>query len=294
MKVVLSGQGSDEVLAGYAHLIADHHAIKAARGESEDVDVDRAHTTSRGLHLPVGELVDVSALQKALGFVPTWLSARAATALRLRSLAAPEFIARFAGRDPYRVFLNNFPIAKPGARMSLRQSQYLWNRSIFLHYMLAAFDDKMDMANSVEARNPYLDPAVVEYGFGLPDSLKVRGVYSKYVLRQAVRELLPSSSSGTLKKPFLAPPLGGKKAGRFTELLKDTLSGAEARDCEFIDFQAVRSMLDRLPQMSADETGLWSPVLTIALSLVLMSSFSKSDYALQPKPARFGVGANAG
>jgi asparagine synthase (glutamine-hydrolysing) len=279
IKVVLSGQGADEVLAGYAHFISDFHALhQTAEGRSPE-EVESLHATSRGLHLPVGEMVDVGALRRALGFVPTWLLARAATAVRLRSLCAPGFLGAFAGRDAYRIFLNNFPIVRPDRREGLRQSAYLWNKSIFLHYMLAAFDDKQDMANSVEARNPYLDPPVAEFGFGLADHLKIRDVRSKYVLRQAVQRLIPAANYGNLKKPFLAPPLGGASPGRFTELLQDTLRGSEAQDCEFLDSISVKEVLDRLPQMDANELTLWSPVLTIALSLVFLGTFTRAGYS---------------
>ena len=280
IKVVLSGQGADEILAGYAHFINDFHSLQQAPDGRSLEDVSSFHATSRGLHLPVGEMVDVGAVERTLGFVPTWLLARAATAVRLRSLCAPEFLGAFAGRDAYRAFLNNFPIATPQRSTGLRQSAYLWNKSIFLHYMLAAFDDKMDMANSVEARNPYLDPSVAEYAFGLPDTLKIRDVRSKYVLREAVRRLIPSVNYGNLKRPFLAPPLGGANRGRFTQLLQDTLRGREAQSCEFLDAKALARVLDRLPLMSGEELTLWSPVLTIALSLTFLSAFSASSYSL--------------
>lgn len=280
IKVVLSGQGADEVLAGYAHFISDFHGLhQTADGRSLD-EVTSLHATSRGLHLPVGEMVDVGAIRRALGFVPTWLLARAATAVRLRSLCAPAFLGTFEGRDAYRVFLNNFPIVHPDRLTGLRQSAYLWNKSVFLHYMLAAFDDKQDMANSVEARNPYLDPSVAEFGFGLSDDLKIRDVRSKYVLREAVRRLIPAANYGNLKRPFLAPPLGGANPGRFTELLQDTLRGPDARECPFLDHASLQHALDRLPRMDGDELTLWSPVLTTALSLVFLSGFATERYSM--------------
>jgi asparagine synthase (glutamine-hydrolysing) len=279
IKVVLSGQGADEILAGYAHFISDFHNLRSTPNGRSLADVSSVHETSRGLHLPVGEMVDTSAIQRTFGFVPTWLSARAATATRLRSLSAPSFMAKFDTYDPYRIFLNNFPLVKPKMSAGLRHSNYLWNKSIFLHYMLAAFDDKMDMANSVEARNPYLDPSVAEYAFGLPDDLKIRDVKSKYVLREAVKRLIPAGNYGNLKRPFFAPPLGGTNPGRFTELLQDTLRGTEGKACEYLDSAALRRTLDRLPQMTTEELTLWSPVLTIALSITFLSSFSRANYS---------------
>jgi asparagine synthase (glutamine-hydrolysing) len=206
--------------------------------------------------------------------------------VRLKSLCAVDFLEQYAGHDAYRIFLNNFPIVRPRLSDGLRQSAYLWNKSIFLHYMLSAFDDKMDMANSVEARNPYLDPSVAEYAFGLPDVLKIRDVRSKYVLREAVKRLIPQTTYGNLKRPFLAPPLGGRNPGRFTELLQDTLRGHETQSCEYLDAAAVGRVLEKLPSMDDDELTLWSPVLTIALSLTFLNTFAGSNYSTAGRCAR--------
>jgi asparagine synthase (glutamine-hydrolysing) len=104
-------------------------------------------------------------------------------------------------------------------------------------------------------------------------------VRSKYVLREAVKRLIPAANYGNLKRPFLAPPLGGATPGRFTELLQDTLRGPEARACQFLDCALLERVLDRLPRMDGDELTLWSPVLTTALSLVFLSTFATARYS---------------
>jgi asparagine synthase (glutamine-hydrolysing) len=100
-----------------------------------------------------------------------------------------------------------------------------------------------------------------------------------------VKRHIPATNYGNLKKPFFAPPLGGANRGRFTELLHDTLRGSEARDCEVLDAAALGRVLDRLPQMAADELNLWSPVLTIALSIAFLDTFSASAYARPERAA---------
>jgi asparagine synthase (glutamine-hydrolysing) len=52
----------------------------------------------------------LTSVRCALGFVPSWLEANATAARRLHALFAPEFAAKFAGRDPYRVFLNGLDV----------------------------------------------------------------------------------------------------------------------------------------------------------------------------------------
>lgn len=65
--------------------------------------------------------------------------------------------------------------------------------------------DRFSMANSVEARVPFLDPALVDYVYHLPLSAKVRGGVSKYSLRKAMRDLLPERIAQRPKQGFSAP-----------------------------------------------------------------------------------------
>lgn len=67
-------------------------------------------------------------------------------------------------------------------------------------------EDRVSMAASVESRLPFLDYRLVEFAFALPDDLKLRDGYSKYILRQAMRDLLPERMvNNRVKRQFLAP-----------------------------------------------------------------------------------------
>ena len=102
----------------------------------------------------------------------------------------------------------------------------------------------------------------------------------EFLLREAVKRLIPAANYGNLKRPFLAPPLGGANPGRFTELLQDTLRGPDARTCPFLDHASLQHVLDRLPLMDSDALTLWSPVLTTALSLVFLSNLAREGYSM--------------
>src|SRR5262249_37437673 len=167
-KVVLTGEGSDEILAGYAHFRRDlllHNAqgqdAKAVRQLLEQLRANNA--VSRGLLLPDGEPPPLASVRRALGFVPSWLEAQAAVATRLGALFASDFAAEFAGRDPYRAFLNGHDMAgQLTGRAPVNQSLYLWSKVALPNYILAVLGDRMEMAHSVEGRVPFLDHHVVE------------------------------------------------------------------------------------------------------------------------------------
>ena len=211
-KVVLTGEGSDEILAGYAHFRRDmllHNAqgqdAQAVRQLLEQLQAN--NPVSRGLLLPDGEPPPLASVRRALGFVPSWLEALATAATRLRALFAADFAAEFAGRDPYRVFLNGLDVAgQLAGREPVNQSLYLWSKAVLPNYILAVLGDRMEMAHSVEGRVPFLDHHVVELVRDLPVSQKIRGMTEKYVLREAARPVLTATVYGRQKHPFLAPP----------------------------------------------------------------------------------------
>src|SRR5262249_54941247 len=104
-KVVLTGEGSDEILAGYAHFRRDM-LLQSAQGQDADAvrqllaQREGSTPVSRGLLLPEGDAPQLASVRRALVFVPSWLEAPATAASRLRALFAPDFAAEFAGRDP--------------------------------------------------------------------------------------------------------------------------------------------------------------------------------------------------
>ncbi len=133
-KVVLTGEGSDEILAGYPHFrrdlwLYDHGAGGGDAGAVEALlgQLEVRNLVSRGLLLPDGEGASLEGLRAALGFAPSWLETGATQAHKLRALFSPDFDAEFAGRDAYRELLEGLDV--PGqlaGRAPLNQSLYLW------------------------------------------------------------------------------------------------------------------------------------------------------------------------
>jgi asparagine synthase (glutamine-hydrolysing) len=66
--------------------------------------------------------------------------------------------------------------------------------------------DRVDMANSMEARPPFLDHPLVEFAVMLPQNMRLRGRKDKYILRETMRELLPKALYERQKFAFMAPP----------------------------------------------------------------------------------------
>src|SRR6185503_360399 len=82
--------------------------------------------------------------------------------------------------------------------------------------------DITSMANSLEARSPFLDHEVMEFAARLPVDLKLRGRQSKYLLKRAFGDLLPPENVERRKMGF-GVPVGEWFRGPLRELLRDTL-----------------------------------------------------------------------
>ena len=87
----------------------------------------------------------------------------------------------------------------------LSQAQYLESAYLLPGYILSAQGDRVAMANAVEGRFPFLDHRVVELAAKIPPRLKMRHLTEKYILRRAARDLVPARMAHRTKQPYRAP-----------------------------------------------------------------------------------------
>jgi asparagine synthase (glutamine-hydrolysing) len=184
-KVLLSGEGADELLWGYAHLQAD---LGLSTG-----------TLLQGIHLPHGPMLSIEVIQQKLGFVPTWLAAKASLGAKLRPLLHPDFLQG----DPCAALLASCP--QYSGLSHPEQSSRLWSQLCLSGYILKTLGDACELAHGVEGRVPFLETA--ELAYGLPEDWKIQGQESKRVLRAVTRGLLPEAVRLRPKHPFMAPPV---------------------------------------------------------------------------------------
>lgn len=87
----------------------------------------------------------------------------------------------------------------------LSQGQYLETAHLLPGYILSAQGDRVAMAHSVEGRFPFLDHRLVEFASRIPPRLKIRGLREKHILREAMGDILPPSIGDRVKQPYRAP-----------------------------------------------------------------------------------------
>jgi asparagine synthase (glutamine-hydrolysing) len=87
----------------------------------------------------------------------------------------------------------------------LAQAQYLETAQLLPGYILSAQGDRVAMAHAVEGRFPFLDHRVVEFAAAIPPQLKIRGLREKHLLRESMTDLLPQRIADRPKQPYRAP-----------------------------------------------------------------------------------------
>ncbi len=249
-RVALTGEGADEVFAGYAHLRSDLGVLAAP------------NPASAGLMLPAGEGLSLESVRARLGFVPTWLAAKATLGRRMRELLAADFAGYAEETDAGCTLLDAVDLGQLTGRGRVEQSLYLWSKTALDGYILRTLGDGMEMAHGIEGRLPFLDHPLFELVRSLPTHLKIHESTEKYVLRQAVRDRLPAAIAAREKHPFLAPPI----AARAPEFLRSVFATAPP----FLDRARLQALVTRLPSLSRTEQVATEPALFLALSFCLL------------------------
>jgi asparagine synthase (glutamine-hydrolysing) len=250
VKVVLSGDGGDELFAGY-----DRYQV-----EGRERRYDRLPALAR------------KALGAAASLAPEGMKGR--NFLRHVSLAgparyldamtlfpscdqgklfAPELRALFAGCDPWREVAS--AVAKPNGHW-LSSLQY-FDLNHYLPLDILTKVDRMSMAHSIEARVPLLDHKLIELAASIPAELKLKDGTGKYILKRAMRGILPDEILDRPKRGF-AIPLGRWFRGRLHGFVRDLLLSETTRARGIFDTAYVERILARPSGRDSLELRLWT------------------------------------
>jgi asparagine synthase (glutamine-hydrolysing) len=232
VKVLLDGQGGDEVFGGYAKFTYANLASLLRRRRFMALAREAASTLLRG------DLY-VLDLRRGYRYLPGPLRRLfRVDSLLLTVLRADWDEAVAAESTPATRWWRNAGSNTPGAG-TLMQRVQIDDITIDTLPQLLRFQDRCSMAFSLEGRMPLLDHRLVEYGVSLPDHLKIQRGWSKYAVRQAMQGLMPDRvRQRTTKLGFSAPDrewLLGELRPQITEFIEEPLR-AEA----YIDIAALR------------------------------------------------------
>ncbi|MCB0328046.1 MAG: asparagine synthase (glutamine-hydrolyzing) [Bdellovibrionales bacterium] len=277
-KVALTGEGADEVFAGYAHLRQDFLADSALYSNENPKPLLNSNAASSGIMIAQEEAqIDLSSVMEKLGFIPHFLKAKAGMGFRMRSMMSQEFAHQFADVDCFGEFISSFEqVEQLSGRSPVHQSMYLWTKSALTNYILRTLGDGMEMSASIEGRLPFLDHRLVEFVSKLPTNFKIRPnskhgtLVEKAILRDAYKDTLPAYLYKREKHPFIAPPLPIAKSGLLKEFLLDTLASADALSLPFLNCPKIREQVRNCSQMNSQCRKNFDPVLFTTLTAVFL------------------------
>jgi asparagine synthase (glutamine-hydrolysing) len=249
-KVVLTGEGADEFLAGY-DLFKEN---RLRRFWSRQPGSLRRPQLFRRLY------PDIPGFSKAS---PSFLAAFFGQELVKTDLPVYSHLIRWRNNHRACRFLSDEIASEAEPDMQgpvesmlppefgrwgdLEKAQYIEAVMFLSPYLLSSQGDRMAMAHSVEGRFPFLDKRVVEFCCQLPPSLKLRGLNEKYLLKRMAQNMVPPEILLRRKRPYRAPVhrcfFGN---GRSPDYVEELLSDSALSRTGYFKPNAVRALVAKL------------------------------------------------
>lgn len=239
--VVLNGDGGDELFAGYLRFRAGVLSERIPR------------TAGRLLHGLISRLPEPAAHRHWLSYAHRFSRALSLPLLErltrwnalfyddLPELLSPDLLAA-AAVDPLRYIRDEMDRIEM-VPTTLGKLLYV-NFATYLPGDLLVKMDRCAMANSLEARSPFLDTALIEYVAALPDEMKLRGSRTKVILRAACADLLPPEIQTRGKMGF-GVPLGTWFRSDLRDYLTDHLLAPSARYRTYLNASKVHALVQQ-------------------------------------------------
>jgi asparagine synthase (glutamine-hydrolysing) len=258
VKVALTGEGSDELLAGYGkypRALANWRAGAFWSLAPEPMRDFVRDTVIPRLPGRVGRYAARSFLAMPRTPEAMFFDNFAAIGLRRQASLLDPRLARFAIPEAYGASRDYFDLPN-GHSTTLDRLLYTDLKTYLVELLMK--QDQMSMAASIESRVPFLDHHFVEFAAALPPRMKLRGLTTKWILREAVKPLLPAEIL-TRRKMGFPVPFALWLRGSGADLARDVLLDSRARQRGITDAAAVSALIDAHANGTADAgDALWS------------------------------------
>ncbi|WP_416954176.1 asparagine synthase (glutamine-hydrolyzing) [Nocardioides sp. T5] len=254
-KVVVTGEGADEVLGGYDIFREGRVRAFWARDPGSATRDRAVELLYPWMERNPGSAPafarsffgrDLDADDPALSHRPRWASTSA-----VKTLLSPDVRAEL-DRGPDVV--TRMP-AGSDAWDPLSRAQWLEMTTLLPGYILSSQGDRMLMANSVEGRFPFLDKDVVELANRLPARHKLCGLDEKHLLKIAFADLVPEQIRSRPKQPYRSPDTASFFSGPPPEWLTEVTSPAALADAGVFEPRPVAGLLEKAARTAGVRTG---------------------------------------
>jgi asparagine synthase (glutamine-hydrolysing) len=209
IKVVITGEGADEMLAGYdlfKEMIIRRFWAREPNSKFRPLLLKKlypyipqiSNSSTQTLKFFFGyRLTDVDV--PSYSHLMRWNNGR-----HIMKYIHPSYEGNVKNFDPFESWLDHIP---QGFNQwgDLAKAQYIESTLFMSGYLLSSQGDRMTMANSVEGRYPFLDHRFIEFSAHLPEGLKMKGLNEKFLLKKIMEGRIPESILKRPKQAYRAP-----------------------------------------------------------------------------------------
>ncbi len=253
LKVVLTGEGADEIFGGYN--IFKEAKVRQFWARQPDSSARAAL---------VGQLYGyVFREERAKSFLNSFFGSGLAqyddplfshmvrwrNTSRIKAFFAAELQSAVASADVYEEVRASLP-AGFGRLDAVAKAQYIETKLFLSNYLLSSQGDRVAMANSVEIRLPFLDYRLIEFMARVPSRWKLLGLSEKYILKKVLSPLLPESICRRSKQPYRAPIVCGLLSKANSERAMEVLSPRAIASAGLFDGNKVDRLLKKMRTVS--------------------------------------------
>ena len=242
VKVVLTGEGSDEILGGYGRYKKTLALLRYGKKyETLTPNFLRKIVKNNVENLPMSQKLSRTFLARSADIENLYFDNFAIFTKQMQEkLLTAETKARISEKNPYNE-LQNW-LGQTDAQDLLDQLLYADTKT-YLHELLMK-QDQMSMAASVESRVPFLDHKLVEYTAKLPQKFKIRGRETKWILREAMKGILPEEILTRSKMGFPVP-IGNWFRGEFRHIIDEYVLGERSLSRGIFETDFVREIVQK-------------------------------------------------
>ena len=253
LKVVLTGEGADEIFGGYN--IFKEAKVRQFWARQPDSSARAAL---------VGQLYGyVFREERAKSFLNSFFGSGLAqyddplfshmvrwrNTSRIKAFFAAELQSAVASADVYEEVRASLP-AGFGRLDAVAKAQYIETKLFLSNYLLSSQGDRVAMANSVEIRLPFLDYRLIEFMARVPSRWKLLGLSEKYILKKVLSPLLPESICRRSKQPYRAPIVCGLLSEANRDRTMEVLSPRAIASAGLFDGDKVDRLLKKMRTVS--------------------------------------------